>query len=295
MKDADDDLDLALVADDLAGALDPERSQALHERLAADPAAAGRYAEFARMLDGVSALLANEQTPPVPDDVVRRLDAALHREVDAAAAHETALRRLQPARRRSFAARSLGGGAAGLVGVAALAGVVAVIVHGGGASSSTSSGSSASVASAAAPAAAPAAGSGSSGTARAAVSAAPVPAQSPELESSPEIVTAGNLPSVVRAVFPFTQFSSSVATGGVSAPTPLSHLGGAVSVSAGCRPAGVPLSVRLLAARTVRFAGRPAVLLVLAGPTDRSGAVRATVVAACGGPALLSQQVSATG
>jgi hypothetical protein len=310
MKDADDDLDLALVADDLAGALDPERSQALHERLAADPAAAGRYAEFARMLDGVSALLANEQTPPVPDDVVRRLDAAFAREVDTAAAHGKALARLKPDPRRTFrgrvlGGRSVGGWGAGLIGAAAIAGVVAVVVHGGGGSSNAtsssagaskvSSGSSAGRAAAPAAEPSPAATRGVGASTSGPSTAGPAkPMLSPAASGGSVVVTAANLAAVVRSVYPLRAFagSSSAAQGG--GPThAVDRLGTAVAVPATCRPADVPGSVPLLAAELVRFAGRPAVLLVLAEPTNRPGTVRATVVAACGGPTLLSRQVAA--
>lgn len=312
------DVDAVLVADDLAGALEPREATELAALLLRDPVAAGRYAGFARDLDGLAAVLADQPVPPVPDDVLLRLNAALEREVDTRAADETArataVRRLAPRpRRRPFA-----GWAAGLGGVAALAAVVAVVVQTGGATGSSSS-TSASAPSAAAAvsqraqdgagaAGAAAAGtssgdtssgdtaSGGTSSSEAGSSAAAAPEAAPIMTvAGRRAVTAASLASVVRAVYPVL-----ADTGGPAGPTAaasplLPVTQGVLGEAIGCRPAGVALTVRLLATAPVIFADRPAVLLVLVGDAAHPGSVRATVVARCGGPPLLSRLVTVGG
>lgn len=296
------DVDLVLVADDLAGALGPRRATELASLLTRDRVAADRYAEFARDLDGLALVLADAPAPPLPDDVLVRLDAALEREVASRQADETAhaaaVRRLA----RTGPRRTLGGWAAGLGSVAALVAVVAVVaVHTGGATgSSSSTAASAPRAAAAASERAPdGAAAGSAAVGSPSAVAAPGAESGPAASAGLRTVTAATLTSVVRAVYPGPAATPARAASpaGAASPAPaasplLPATQGGLGDSSGCRPAGTPMTVRLLASTPVTFAGRAAVLLVLPGDSAHPGSVRATVVAACGGPALLSRLVT---
>lgn len=312
------DVDLALVAEDLAGALDPRRATDLASLLSRDRGAADRYAQFSRELDSLAVVLADHPAPPVPDDVILRLDAALQREVaardataTATAAHATAahaaVRRLTPARRR----RPVAGWAAALGAVAAVVALLTVVVHTGGATSSSSSatspltqaGPAASLrAQAGSGSAASSSIDGSSAAQASSAGGASAAATAPEAVPAPgttgrRAVTAATLASVVRAIYPaHSPGPRSPVTVGAS-PSPAASPGLAVTRSrpgepGGCRPAGTPARLRLLATTPVTFNGRPAVLLVLAGDPAQPGTVRAAVVRGCGGRPLLTRLVA---
>lgn len=308
------DVDLALVAEDLAGALDPRRATDLASLLSRDRGAADRYAQFSRELDSLAVVLADHSAPPVPDDVVLRLDAAFQREVAARDATATAtatahaaVRRLTPARRR----RPVAGWAAALGAVAAVVALLTVVVHTGGATGSSSSatspltqaGPAASLrAQAGSGSAASSSIDGSSAAQASSAGGASAAATAPEAVPAPgttgrRAVTAATLASVVRAIYPaHSPGPRSPVTVGAS-PSPAASPGLAVTRSrpgepGGCRPAGTPARLRLLATTPVTFDGRPAVLLVLAGDPAQPGTVRAAVVRGCGGRPLLTRLVA---
>lgn len=312
------DVDLDLVADDRADALDPGTARALRELLGRDPAAAARYAEFAAALDGLAAVLAAEPAPVLPDAVAIRLDAALEREIDlrgdrgapvaGAGALAASGGARPPARRPGRWRKALAGWGAAALGSAAVIGAIVAVVHGGSASSSTTStaGSAAAAASsAAAPRAAAAATSGAGSGA-----AADSPADG-RAQPAPTLLTARSLPAAVRALIPDphrlvsagTLMPSPAATAGASAQAKAAAPGALTPRLAGCRPAGVPTSTPVLAATDVTYAHGHAILVVFAGtpaptaatptgatPTPTS--VRAYVVRVCGAKPLLSRTVA---
>lgn len=336
-----DDVDLALVADDLAGVLDARGAARLRALRDADPAGAAAYTAHAAALSGLAALLGSEPAPELPDDVATRLEAALEREQDlrggrgevtgagavraaGAVSGRAAVDGRAGVRPRRSPWRALAGWGAAVAGAAAVTGGLVLAVHGAGSSSVSSS---AGEASAAVPLAASADTGGAAGTAPAAGTAggasagaasglsrgARTPGDTPAAVTSAHegaraflgrpTVTTTTLTAVVRALLRSSPAVVSLTAGSPGAtresPAPTPSVGatatggsaGRLALGPTCRPAGVARSVRVRGARAVTYAGGPAVLVVLDVPGAGSDTVRAAVVRACGGRALLARTV----
>lgn len=334
-----DDVDLALVADDLAGVLDARGAARLRALRDADPAGAAAYTAHAAALSGLAALLGSEPAPELPDDVATRLEAALEREQDlrggrgevtgagavraaGAVSGRAAVDGRAGVRPRRSPWRALAGWGAAVAGAAAVTGGLVLAVHGAGSSSVSSS---AGEASAAVPLAASADTGGAAGTAAGTAGGASAGAASglslgartsgdtpAAVASVPRdaraflgrpTVTTTTLTAVVRALLRSSPAVVSLTAGSPGAtresPAPTPSVGatatggsaGRLALGPTCRPAGVARSVRVRGARAVTYAGGPAVLVVLDVPGAGSDTVRAAVVRACGGRALLARTV----
>ena len=274
------DIDLDLVADERADALDPVDATALQSLVARDPAARSRYAGFVDVLAGLATVLESEPLPPMPDDVLIRLDAAIEREstrrvADGAGAMS---RRTAPVGRRF--GRGLARWSAGLLGTAAVAGGLVLALHaiGGGSTSASSASSSES-------AAASAGGASVAPTLQA--DAGSTAAAAPETVT----VTPDRLAGVVRAL---VRRSAVVPTAEPAAPSPQLAAPGLPSPSTACLPARVDPSTAVLARLPVTYLGVPAILVVFGEPGGAAHRVRADVFRTCGSAVLLSQTVSTT-
>ncbi len=206
-----DDVDLALVADDLAGVLDARAAARLRALLDADPAAAAAYTAHAAALGGLAALLRSEPAPELPDDVATRLEAALEREQDlrggrgasswagavtgSGALSGAAVDRRAGVRPRRNPWRALAGWGAAVAGAAAVTGGIVLAVHGAGSSSSSTA--SAGEASAAVPLAA-SADTGGVGGAAGTASAGPAPGRSLDARTRGDIPAAAASASAPR-------------------------------------------------------------------------------------------------
>lgn len=295
------DIDLDLVADDLADALDPVDAAALRELLARDPAARARHDEFADALDGVAAVLAAQPQPVLPDEVGIRLDAALARE-SAARAGGAASRspdasaavqppgRSAPSRVRGWR-RAFGPWAGGLLGTAAVAGGLFFALHSvGGSSNSSSSVPRAEAAASNSQLSGTSSAAGASAPSAAAFASPAAPALgAPHLAgASPVAVTAGSLTSVVQALF----------AAGAGHALPVDSLGpkpAGATASADddlCLPAGVPPSATIVSRDPVTFRGAPATLLVLHERGAPARVVRAEVFRGCSSAVLLTGTVT---
>jgi hypothetical protein len=272
------DVDLDRLADYAAGLLDPGPAAEVERLVAAEPAWAHALAALTAAQPRVRSELAGLAAPPVPDDVVERLDAAL-----AAAAPDAEVIDISR-RRRPRWSRLAGAATAVAAGVAICVGGLTLV------RSQSQSGSTSSAGSAVDGAAAPGVAMPSSAGLVVAHSgldytAATLPSRIPSGQAEAQTANGEKVPdfaSVPRGLDP------SAVPAPAQVPAPLRRLAafgdlqtclGLLSTTYGRAPELVDYA---------RFQGKPALVVVLSG----SGSPRVVVVGpACGLPASGTDQI----